>query len=298
MSLLLRCFWKIPIDFCMLNVLVTGASGFVGKHLVQRLSSMANVDSVYQHSPALSDISKEYSLASFLNKKISIVFHLGGKTFVPESWNNPYDYFNTNINGTLNVLEYCRIENARLVYLSSYLYGNSIIPTSEREAVKTNNPYSASKHLAEHLIKKYIDLYGVDATIIRPFNLFGAGQSESFLIPELFRKIKSDQSTIEILDDVPKRDYLHIDDFIDFLVLLISQNLNETFNVGSGESFSVVELALEIMQLLGVKKNIKVIGQSRKNEILETRADISKAKSQLSWTPKLSLMEGLERSMQ
>lgn len=277
----------------MSNILVTGASGFVGKHLIKALEGQPNLGQVYKHSSSVSDITDRGCLDSFLNKNIKTVVHLSGKTFVPESWNNPADFFDVNQNGTLNVLEFCRIEKARIIYVSSYLYGNGVVPTNEEEPVQVNNPYSLSKYLAEELVRNYSRLFELKASIIRPFNLYGVGQNSSFLIPELIQKIASENEVVEIIDDTPKRDFLHVNDFVSFLIMLLKSNKNDIFNVGSGKSYTPRDICESLFRISNRKKQISIVGNKRHNEITETRADISKALDKLGWRPTIELHEGL-----
>lgn len=281
----------------MSKILVTGASGFVGQHLIKACACEHGIAELFKHNSTVSDITRADSLDSYLNKNIDVVVHLAGKTFVPASWQQPTEFFNVNQNGTLNVLEFCRKENARIIYVSSYLYGNASLPTSELDPIQVNNPYSLSKYLAEELVRNYARLFNVKASIVRPFNLYGKGQSSRFLIPELIQKVNSKQEYIEIIDDSPKRDFLHVNDFVSFLIQLIQSDKNDVYNVGSGISYSPRDICETLFEISKKRKPIAVNGKKRPNEIAETRADIFKAKHELGWKPVISLHSGLAKLM-
>ena len=130
-----------------------------------------------------------------------------------------------------------------LIILSTYLYGNPIkLPIDEISETFTSNPYALSKKISEDLCKFYSENFGVRITILRPFNVYGVGQSDKFLIPSLINQILNG-TTISIKDLEPKRDYVYISDLIDSIIKCLSlDNKFEIFNIGSGISYSVKEI--------------------------------------------------------
>jgi nucleoside-diphosphate-sugar epimerase len=276
----------------MKKILVTGSEGFIGKALVKKLSGLGF--STLGFDIADGDIAEEGSLAHLQEEEISYVFHLAGKTFVPESWLHPFLFYRTNLLGTENILEFCRKTGAGLTYISSYLYGTpQYLPVDEKHPVKAFNPYSHTKLVAEEICNYYREQFNLEISIFRPFNVYGPGQSEQFLIPGLIRKILDPEiSIIEVMDLRPKRDFIYIDDFVDALVLSMD-GPRGIYNIGSGNSVSVEEVIIAILKISGIKKPIRDNGQERPNEIFDLYADITKAKEKLNWKPGINIHDGI-----
>lgn len=275
----------------MIEIIVTGASGFVGQHLINELKNKS-----YDFLAVTRDTG-DITSPNTWNKlaKSKVVIHLAARSFVPDSWNDISGFMQCNLAGTIEALNYCKENNAHLIYLSSYLYGAPrILPISEDAPLSVNNPYALTKKIAEETCKFYSDSFGTKVTILRPFNVYGSGQSEQFLIPYLVSQIKT-QKEIHVKDLEPKRDYLYINDLVRAIFLAIQyEPLFDVFNIGSGTSYSVKDL-ISIIQYHS-NKNLPVFSDSirRKNEIMDTIADISKAKQQLNWEPIWSLTDGIK----
>lgn len=278
-------------------VMVTGSDGFIGKHLVKALKDRSLP--VYEFDKGKGrDICRKNSFSYFLDKRIGVVFHLAGKTCVPESWDNADEFYRINTLGTQHVLEFCRHTKARFIYLSAYVYGiPEYLPIDENHPIKPNNPYAHSKWLAENLCRLYAQVWGVKATVLRPFNIFGPGQRECFLIPMLLAQVKK-QGKIVVNDETPKRDYLYVDDLIQACLLSMrcSGDFN-VFNIGYGKAFSVREVIKSISQCYGKNIPWKSLRLPRKNEIPETVADCSLIKKALGWKPKVRFKEGIYKTM-
>ncbi|MCG3110375.1 MAG: NAD-dependent epimerase/dehydratase family protein [Candidatus Manganitrophus sp. SB1] len=276
----------------MAKVLVTGASGFIGKHLVSKL--LADQHDVIKVSSASGDIAEKTTWSSL--QAAEVVIHLAGKTFVPDSWKDPAGFLKTNLYGTMGALDYCRQFHARLVFLSSYLYGNpEKLPIPESASLKANNPYALSKKLAEEVCEFYANHFGIKATILRPFNVYGPGQADSFLIPSIVNQVNAGD-IVRIKDLEPKRDYIYIDDLVDAIIKAV--NLDRAFsilNVGTGVSHSVADIIDLIQEIKGTSWVVQSACERRPEEIMDTRADITKVSEVLKWTPKWSLRSGLEK---
>lgn len=273
-------------------ILVTGSEGFIGRALLSKLN-------VYQ-SDVLGidfcdgDISDPETLLGERFDNISHIFHLAGKIFVPHSWQDPYSFYKINVIGTQNILDLCRRTGANLTFVSAYIYGISKRqPISETEAVNPNNPYAHSKYLAEQLCLFYSKEYGISSCIVRPFNIFGAGQDKRFLIPSIIDQVTHlDSVTLQNL--TCKRDYLYIDDFVEALICTIkARNDFAIYNIGSGYSLSVDEIVKTIQEIWGTNKPVILNKDAYPNQIENTVADIAKAKKELSWQPKISFVEGI-----
>ena len=276
----------------MAKVLVTGASGFIGKHLIPTLR--ANHHDVIEVNSAAGDITEKATWSSL--QAAEVVVHLAGKTFIPDSWRDSAGFLMTNLYGTVGALDYCRQYNARLVFLSSYLYGKpEKLPIPESASLKTNNPYALSKKLAEEACGFYANHFGVKTTILRPFNVYGPGQAASFLIPSIIHQMTAG-NIIRVEDLEPKRDYIYIDDLVD--AIMQSVDLDQPFNifnVGTGVSYSVAEVIHFIQKIKGTNRIVQSNGQRRLEEVMDTQADITKASKVLGWRPKWSLASGLQK---
>jgi nucleoside-diphosphate-sugar epimerase len=141
----------------------------------------------------------------------------------------------------------------------------------------------------------YANNSDIKINILRPFNVFGIGQNDEFLIPTIIRQAIY-QNVIELNDLSPKRDYLYIDDMVDALISAMKyKDKSSTYNIGSGKSFSVSEIADLVLDVLGIRKPVHAKKILRQNEIPDTVADISQAKADLNWQPHHTLKEGIEK---
>lgn len=273
----------------MSKILVTGANGFIGSALMNRLQSHGLESIPYTRSNG--DISDYFSI----DANVSHVFHMAAKTSPPESWNNPQDYYRTNVQGTLQVLEYCRKNNCGITFMSTYVYGKPQSPmVDESHPINAISPYHHSKVLAEDLCRYYADNYGVSVTILRPFNIYGPNQNDNFIIPTIAKQILDPAiEVVEVLDLVPKRDYVYIDDLVDVLMLTMGRSGLSTYNVASGVSTSVEELIVNIMEITRMNKTYRSKEVQRRNEVLDIVADIRKITTELGWVPRYSIHSGL-----
>ncbi|MCT7605864.1 NAD-dependent epimerase/dehydratase family protein [Aliarcobacter butzleri] len=277
----------------MKSILVTGANGFIGSALIESLESFGF--NIIKFNSSDGDISNYNFLKKYENMDIDHIFHLAAKTFVPDSWENPLEFYKTSVLGTGQILELCRHKNIPLTFISAYLYGlPEKLPISEDDKVKSNNPYAHSKYLSEELCRFYSEYYNVKVTIARPFNIYGKNQKDMFLIPYIIKQVLNDD-VINVKDLYPKRDYIYLDDLIDGLVKTIENKKQfSIYNFGSGSELSVQEIIDIIQKIAGTKKEIISEKQERPNEIMNVIADITKAKYELGWEPKFSFEKGIK----
>ncbi|MCG6162163.1 NAD-dependent epimerase/dehydratase family protein, partial [Leptospira bandrabouensis] len=194
-----------------MKILLTGSSGFIGRNLHNVL---------LQSEEDIKIIPVARSVGIDLEKvdinelpESDLVIHLAGKVGVLGSWDNPDVFFRSNYISTLNTIGYCRKHSASLIYVSSYMYGNPrYLPIDEKHPLSVNNPYAASKLISEELLIKYADLFGLNLTILRPFNLYGPFMPTENLIQFVFEQLRRTNCVI-VRDLEPKRDYLHVEDF-------------------------------------------------------------------------------------
>lgn len=278
-----------------MNILITGSDGFIGKHLKQKLLENKNY-SVF----GLNRNKKDIAVDEIKLKNIDHVIHLAAKSFVPKSWVNPYPFYRTNVLGAANVLEYCRKAECDLTVLSSYIYGKPIhLPINEEHPIRPHNPYSHSKILSEELYKYYRTNFNLTINILRPFNIYGPEQKDTFIISKIIKQVLDKKfSNLELFDLKPRRDFLYVDDLIDAIIKTLKKNNNSTYNVGSGSSISVKNIANIVMKIAGINKEIIETGDTRPNEIMDVVADIRKIKCELNWYPKINFEKGIEKCIE
>lgn len=276
----------------MKKILVTGSSGFIGEPLVTALQQKNYQILTFDSKDG--DISNFDLSQKYANEEISHVFHLAAKTFVPHSWENPLEFYQTSILGTQQVLELCRKNTIPMTFVSAYVYGiANEIPISETLTPAPNNPYAHSKYLTEELCRFYAEYYHVQITIARPFNIYGKNQKNHFLIPHILNQVLH-VDAIAVKDLHPKRDYIYLDDLIEGLIKTIeSEKKFSIYNFGSGIEYSVKEIIDIIQMVVGTNKPIVSENIERPNEISSVVADISKAKKELGWAPKHKFEDGI-----
>lgn len=275
-------------------ILVTGAGGFIGSHLVRTL--LAAGHRVRCHSSANGNI----AACPLDFEGVRHVFHLAGRTFVPESWTEPRGFYEVNVLGAANVLEFCRRRHASMTLISSYVYGKpQQLPIGEEHPVQPLNPYSHSKILAEEIACYYRKQFGVQVTIVRPFNIYGPGQAGRFLIPTLMRQaLDPTCDRIVVADLRPRRDYIHVTDLVALLLRTMDEETPRTvYNAGSGKSVSIRELGSLIAAALPHDKPIVSEDNWRPDEMLDVVADISRAERDLNWHPRVPLADGLRETL-
>jgi len=275
----------------MTRIVVSGATGFVGSALTKRLRGRDGCE-VFPLNSSNGDVALAQTWSAL--PAADVVVHLAAKTFVPDSWTDPESFLRTNFTGTTQALEYCRKHRSRLVFLSSYLYGNPArLPIDEQAPVTATNPYALSKKLAEEACRFYSESFNVDVTILRVFNIYGGGHGDKFLIPLIVRQVL-EGNAVHVKDLAPRRDFLYIDDLIEAIVCAVEKPQRfEIFNIASGTSHSVSEV-IDVVQKLA-KRSVPVHSEEvrRQNEIMDTRGDITKARQLLAWAPRWTLESGV-----
>ena len=273
----------------MSRILITGENGFVGSNLAESLKTKHNIIFFPKTicSENIKDIQKIQSA--------DILIHCAAKTNIVKSWENYDDLIQSNIESTKLMIDYCIEKNASLLFISSYLYGNTkILPTPETEKLEANNPYALSKKICEELCIFYKENYGLKVTIIRPFNIYGYSEKKHCLIMSIINQIRSSNKII-VNDLKPKRDLIYIKDFCDLVTRVVDKQIyNEVFNAGSGTSYSISDTINIIQSIFQKKFEIEVSKIKRKNEIFETKADMTKVKELLAWEPNWQLVDGVK----
>ncbi|MDP1844465.1 MAG: NAD-dependent epimerase/dehydratase family protein [Sediminibacterium sp.] len=276
-----------------MKILVTGANGFIGKSLVACLDEkkIPCIPFIEHHQSWDASIFNKY-----LDEGVTHVVHLAARSFVPDSWNNPEQYIQTNVSSTVSVLEFCRKTKAKLIYFSSYMYGiPEYLPIDELHPVAVLNPYALSKYLSEETCIFFAKNFNIQTCVLRVFNVYGPGQKSSFLIPHIIDQVLN-MKEVSVKDLKPKRDYIYIDDLINAVIHLFELDLGcEIFNIGSGYSYSVEEIIEIAQKMAGTSKPVISLMETRSNEIMDVRADISKIQKISGWNIKTSFTQGLEK---
>lgn len=276
------------------TILITGSEGFIGRALTTRLRSEGNL--VIPFSKSLgNDLMAKSPFQDFKHHDIRIVFHLAAFPSVPMSWENPIACYEINTLATGKVAEFCRQIGACLIYLSTYVYGPPhYLPVDESHPVSPNNPYAHSKWMGEEICRFYANLFDMKMTILRPFNVFGPGQSESFLIPSIVGQwVRKKEVIVQSL--TPKRDFLFVEDFIEACVVASRQaSVGNVYNVGSGSSLSVNEVINCLEVIVGEKIIRKSLNQERPGEIADLISQSRLVEEGL-WRPVTSFRKGLSQ---
>ena len=279
------------------RIIVTGSSGLVGSHLAPRLEEDgAEVIAI--------DIREGIDITDWGQVKdhhdIDVIYHLAAKTYIPATAADPQETYRVNLAGTLNMLELGRRNNIEnFIFASSYVYGPpQYLPIDENHPVNPVNTYNKSKALGEELCRAYSGDYGLKCVIMRAFNIYGELQGDNFLIPTILRQIAGGK--IELKDPEPCRDMLYVKDAVEAYVKAAdySDSAFEVFNIGLGKSYSVDKIVRKILAVIGREVKVQYLNQRRKDEIMNTVADITKARGKLGWEPEFDLEEGLRNMIQ
>jgi NAD dependent epimerase/dehydratase len=306
------------------KVLVTGAGGFIGSHLVERLVELgARVRALVRYNsrndwgllellPAAvkdhlevvaGDITDPFGVARAL-AGCEVVFHLAALIAIPYSYIAPSQFVAVNCGGTLNLLEAARQQDVEcFVHTStSETYGTAqYTPIDENHPLKGQSPYSASKIGADKLAESYYLSFGVPVATIRPFNTYGPRQSARAVIPAIISQALSGE-VVRLGSLTPERDVNYVSDMVEGFIKVAEspRAIGEVINIGSGKSVSIGELAESIVDLLGGNKRIITEDQRVRpeaSEVMELLCDNRKARELLGWKPQKSLEEGLARTI-
>jgi len=290
-----------------MKILVTGGAGFIGKHLVKYLLDKDNTITIFDNFSN----SEEKSLDHFIKNGVKVVngdirnfeeilketeeqeilIHLAAKISVSQSILNPSETFEVNVDGTKNVLEACKKNNVKKIVIASsaavYGEGDSRMKLKENTKTSPISPYGKSKLKMEQEIEKNNK---IDCIILRFFNIFGIGQIPEYagVITKFIEMISSNKPLEIFGDGMQTRDFVSINDVVESIYDAIKNGKNGTYNIASGKTITINELAEFMMSLSG--KNLEIRHISEKHgDIRFSEADISLAKSKIGYVPKLGL---------
>jgi dTDP-glucose 4,6-dehydratase len=304
------------------SVLVTGASGFIGSHLTERLVELGARTRAFVHynaqgglgwledSPArdeidiiAGDVTDRGSLQPAFDD-VEIVFHLAALIAIPYSYRSPASYVRTNIEGTLNVLQCARDAGvARVVHTStSEVYGTArSVPIDESHPLQGQSPYSASKIGADKIAEAFHLSFNVPVVTVRPFNTFGPRQSTRAIIPTIVTQALTGEP-VKLGSLSPKRDLTYVSDTVSgFLAAATAPGaVGRTINIGSGREIAIGDLVHLIGGLLGSPVRV-VLDETRvrpvASEVDRLMADNTLARTLLGWSPAVTVEAGLERTI-
>ena len=308
------------------KVLITGSDGFLGSHLVERfLKENCEIKAfVYYNSfnswgwlenlpkeeqnkinIVTGDIRDPYAVRSAI-KDVDVVCHLAALIGIPYSYVAPESYIDTNIKGTLNVIQAAKDYNIKKIIITSTseTYGSAkYVPIDEKHPYQPQSPYSASKIAADHIAMSFFYSFNLPISIIRPFNIFGPRQSARAIIPTIITQILQNKREIELGNLTPTRDFTYVLDTCEAYVKLCQkENLDgQIINIGSSREISIQNLVDKIKELMN--SDINIISKSNrkrpeKSEVNRLFADITKARNLLNWEPRYSLTDGLKLTIE
>jgi NAD dependent epimerase/dehydratase len=307
-----------------MKILVTGAGGFIGSHLVESLLKTDHSVRAFVHyngagswrflehfsrrtppnlEVVLGDVGDARNV-SVAVQGCDIVLHLAALIGIPYSYVAPESYVRTNVIGTLNILEACRHHTVRRVVVTSTseVYGTAqFTPITEEHPLQGQSPYSATKIGADKLAESYYRSFDVPVVTLRPFNTFGPRQSSRAVIPTILSQALSGAEEIRLGSLDPKRDLTFVEDTARAFILAAEAPGIEgkTIHFGNGKAVTVGDLAGLCLKTVGSKARIVTEAARQrpdKSEVGLLLADPCKAKQLLHWSPQVSLEQGLERT--
>jgi dTDP-glucose 4,6-dehydratase len=313
------------MDWQGMPVLVTGAGGFIGSHLVEELVERGADVRAFVRYNSRQDIGllqlvpqekrrrveviagdlRDVEAVAQATQGVGVVFHLGALISIPYSYLHPREVVETNVLGTLNILmaaRACQVD--KIIHTSSSeVYGTArSVPMAEDHPLQGQSPYSASKISADKIAESFYRSYALPVATIRPFNTYGPRQSARAVIPTIITQaLTMDRVLLGELS--PRRDFTYVSDVVAaFLQAAESQAcVGQVINIGSGEDISIGDLARKIIALVG--REVEIVADKRRcrppdSEVWCLRADNRKALELLGWSPQVLLDEGLSMTIE
>ena len=277
----------------MKKVLVTGSSGFIGRKLTEKLRQK-NIEVSEFSRKNDRDVTKKEDFAAL--PKADTVFHLAAVSGYKDCSENTNLAYEVNVEGTVNILEYCRRAGAKLIFPSTYVYDQPYDQTkTESSATKPTTHYSFTKFLGEELCGFYARTFGVNTLILRTANVYGFGQEDKYLVPLIFNHVLQNQ-TLTLTRPEIERSFIYIDDLTEayFKLAEAETTPGEIFNVGPAKTTTLATLISIMKKVTGKTPQVNYAGRERPKEVNLNRVDIGKMRRKLNWQPQTSLETGLK----
>lgn len=302
-----------------MKMLITGGAGFMGSHLCEKYTkeehtvlcldnfmngNLINIRHLlnYRNFKLINGDIRNFDLLEKIMRDTDVVFHLAAQIHVDRSIVEPQLTYEVNVLGTQNILEAARIYDiGKVIYTStSEVYGSAqYVPMDENHPLDASHPYGSSKIAADRMCYAYINTYGMNIYIMRPFNTFGPKQKDSGyggVISIFVKRVLGGMPPIIYGDGHQTRDYTYIKDVVSAFDSILNYNkpVAEPINFGTGKEIRIVDLANEIIRLCGKEKTIKPVHvEPRPGEVQRLVAKVSKAEELLGWCPEYELEDGL-----
>lgn len=308
----------------MNRVLVTGADGFIGSHLVENLIKNGyqvkalSLYNSFNNWGWLEDVNckdsieivsgdvRDSNFCRYLVNDIDIIFHLAALIAIPYSYIAPNSYIDTNVQGTLNILEAAKEKNVkRIIHTStSEVYGTAkYVPIDENHPLQAQSPYSASKIAADAVVMSYFNAFNLPVTIARPFNTYGPRQSARAVIPTIITQIASNVKKIKLGDISPTRDFNFVKDTCDGLISILENNktIGESINIGSNFEISIGDTLNIIKDLMSSDVEF-IVDNDRirpaNSEVYRLWCNNSKLQNLTGFKPSTDIREGLGKTIE
>jgi len=305
------------------NVLITGADGFIGSHLTEMLAAKGHkVKALSQYNSFnnwgwLEDINCKNKIevltgdirdpyyCKYITQNIDIIFHLAALIAIPYSYVAPSSYVDTNIKGTLNICQAAKENgNIRVIHTStSEVYGTAqYVPIDEKHPLQAQSPYSATKIAADAMAMSFFNSFELPVTIARPFNTYGPRQSARAVIPTVITQIANGAKKIKLGDLTPTRDFSYVEDTCRGFIAIAEENktIGETINIGSNFEISIGETLDLIKELMDSDtKFVREEGRIRpsNSEVFRLFCDNTKIERLTGFKPKIDIKEGLKKTI-
>ncbi len=295
------------------DILVTGGAGFIGSHIAERLAdtnrlrildnlSSGTVSNVPDNAELYEGDVRDLETVKSATDGVDIIFHEAAVVSVSESIADPMQCHRVSVNGTLNVLEQARVNDARVVLASSAaIYGDpETVPVPECAQKDPNSPYGISKLTVDQYAQRYRELYGVETVSLRYFNVYGPGQvagDYSGVISVFLDQSQRGEPLTVHGEGTQTRDFVHVSDVVQAnLLAATTDHVGEAYNIGTGTRISIDELARTVRNVSDSPSNITHT-EPRDGDIEHSGADITKARNQLGYRPTVELGDGLADMM-
>jgi NAD dependent epimerase/dehydratase len=306
-----------------MNILITGADGFIGSHLTEMLAErgyqikalsqynsfnnwgwLEEVNCLDEIEVLTGDI-RDPHYCKYITKDIDLIFHLAALIAIPYSYIAPDSYVDTNVKGTLNICQAALDNNVkRIIHTStSEVYGTAqYVPIDENHPLQPQSPYSATKIAADAMAMSFHNSFDLPVTIARPFNTYGPRQSARAVIPTIITQIANREKLIKLGDISPTRDFNYVEDTCRGFVALAEcdKAIGQTVNIGSNHEISIADTLNLIKELMS--SDVKFVSEKervrpKKSEVFRLWCDNSQIEKLTGFKPQVDIREGLKRTI-